>query len=284
MRVLVVDDSEGLRKVLAALLISAGHETVASLADGNGVEEIVARERPDFVFLDYQLPGRDGLEILASIHAQSPEVDVLFMTASTEEQIEQRAADAGAAGFIRKPFSQAQIIDELRDVAEARRLATKAAAAPLAATDASDTSDALAADVPGAASSAQPESPDKAVRAKRTAVIADDSSSVRMVLKGLLEESGIRVVQAVGNGAEALNALRAHRPGLLCLDVNMPVMSGLDALEAARQMCPDTAVVMVTGCADRAFVTQAASLGAKGYILKPLRPAYVENFVRKLFP
>ena len=38
MRVLVVDDSEGLRKVLAALLISAGHETVASLADGNGVE------------------------------------------------------------------------------------------------------------------------------------------------------------------------------------------------------------------------------------------------------
>lgn len=287
MRVLVVDDSEGLRKVLAALLISAGHETVASLADGNGVEEIVARERPDFVFLDYQLPGRDGLEILASIHAQSPEVDVLFMTASTEEQIEQRAADAGAAGFIRKPFSQAQIIDELRDVAEARRLATKAAAAPLAATDASDTSDtsdALAADVPRAASSAQPASPDKAARMKRTAVIADDSSSVRMVLKGLLEESGIRVVQAVGNGAEALNALRAHRPGLLCLDVNMPIMSGLEALEAARQMCPETAVVMVTGCADRAFVTQAASLGAKGYILKPLRPAYVENFVRKLFP
>ena len=284
MRVLVVDDSEGLRKVLAALLISAGHETVASLPDGNGVEEIVARERPDFVFLDYQLPGRDGLEILASINARWPEVDVLFMTASTEEQIEQRAADAGAAGFIRKPFSQAQIIDELRDVAEARRLATKAAAAPLAATDTCNASDEPATDAPEAGPATLPASPGKAARAKRTAVIADDSSSVRMVLKGLLEESGIRVVQAVGNGAEALNALRAHRPGLLCLDVNMPVMSGLEALEAARQMCPETVVVMVTGCADRAFVTQAASLGAKGYILKPLRPAYVENFVRKLFP
>lgn len=284
MRVLVVDDSEGLRKVLAALLISAGHETVASLPDGNGVEEIVAGERPDFVFLDYQLPGRDGLEILASINAQWPEVDVLFMTASTEEQIEQRAADAGAAGFIRKPFSQAQIIDELRDVAEARRLATKAAAVPLAATDTINASNEPAADAPEAGPGALPASPGKAAPAKRTAVIADDSSSVRMVLKGLLEESGIRVVQAVGNGAEALNALRAHRPGLLCLDVNMPVMSGLEALEAARQMCPETTVVMVTGCADRAFVTQAASLGAKGYILKPLRPAYVENFVRRLFP
>lgn len=279
MRVLVVDDNEGLRKVLAALLISAGHETVASLADGNGVEEIVQRERPDFVFLDYQLPGRDGLEILASIQALAPEVDVLFMTASSEEQIEQRAADAGAAGFIRKPFSQAQIIDELREVAETRRVATQAGIA----------ADAEAVpDAPPAGSEAEPTdlpaSSDKPTRVKRTAVIADDSSSVRMVLKGLLEESGIRVVQAVGNGAEALNALRAHRPGLLCLDVNMPVMSGLEALEAARQICPETAVVMVTGCADRAFVTQAASLGARGYILKPLRPAYVENFVRKLFP
>lgn len=279
MRVLVVDDNEGLRKVLAALLISAGHETVASLADGNGVEEIVQRERPDFVFLDYQLPGRDGLEILASIQALAPEVDVLFMTASSEEQIEQRAADAGAAGFIRKPFSQAQIIDELREVAETRRIATQAGIA----------ADAEAVpDAPPAGSVAEPTdlpaSSDKPMRVKRTAVIADDSSSVRMVLKGLLEESGIRVVQAVGNGAEALNALRAHRPGLLCLDVNMPVMSGLEALEAARQICPETAVVMVTGCADRAFVTQAASLGAKGYILKPLRPAYVQNFVRKLFP
>ena len=273
MRVLVVDDSEGLRKVLAALLISAGHETVASLADGNGVEEIVAGERPDFVFLDYQLPGRDGLEILASIHAQSPEVDVLFMTASTEERIEQRAADAGAAGFIRKPFSQAQIIDELREVAEARRLARQAEAAAAALPE-----------EPAAVPAETPASAERPAGARRTAVIADDSSSVRMVLKGLLEASGIRVVQAVGNGADALNALRAHRPGLLCLDVNMPVMSGLEALEAARQMCPETAVVMVTGCADRAFVAQAASLGARGYILKPLRPAYVENFVRRLFP
>jgi CheY-like chemotaxis protein len=269
MKVLVIDDSEGLRKVLAALLVSAGHETVASLADGNGVEEIVLREKPDFVFLDYQLPGRDGLEILASINALAPEVDVLFMTASTEESIEQRAADAGAAGFIRKPFSQAQIIDELREVSETRRLATHADDAAPASPD----------DVPAAAPL-----PDRPGGIKRTAVIADDSAAVRLVLKGLLEDSGIRVVQAVGNGAEALNALRAHRPGLLCLDVNMPVLSGLEALEAARQMCPETAVVMVTGCADRDFVAKAVSLGAKGYILKPLRPAYVQNFVRKLFP
>jgi CheY-like chemotaxis protein len=276
MRVLVVDDNEGLRKVLTALLVSAGHEVVATLVDGNGVEEVVAREKPDFVFLDYQLPGRDGLEILASVNAMAPTVDVLFMTASSEPEIEQRAADAGAAGFIRKPFSQAQIIDELRDVTEARDAARRSAEAEAFARSAAEgvAPDSGAPSVPAA---------NPLPGGRRTAVIADDSGAVRLVLKGLLEESGVRVVQAVANGAEALNALRQHRPAMLCLDVNMPVMGGLEALEQARDIAPETAVVMVTGCADRNFVSRAVALGARGYILKPLRPAYVEGFVRKLF-
>ena len=264
MKILILDDNEGLRKVLTALCVSAGHEVVGALADGVGVEEKVLQLRPDFLCLDYHLPGRDGLSILAAVHAQSPEVDVLFMTASGEAGIEQKAADAGASGFLRKPFSQQQVIDELRDVAEARQMAAKAAAAELAP---------LAVDKAPSAS---------APSNRRTAVIADDSSSVRMVLRGLLEECGLRVVQSVGNGAEAVNAVKTHRPGVLCLDVNMPVMGGLEALPLVREASPETAVVMVTGCADRAFVTQAAELGARGYILKPLRPAYVESFVRKL--
>jgi len=276
MKVLVVDDNEGLRKVLTALLVSAGHEVVGTLVDGNGVEEVVAREKPDFVFLDYQLPGRDGLEILASVNAMAPTVDVLFMTASNEPEIEQRAADAGAAGFIRKPFSQAQIIDELRDVTEARDAARRSAEAEAFAsgTAAGEPPDNGAPSVPAARS---------LPGGRRTAVIADDSGTVRLVLKGLLEESGVRVVQSVANGAEALNALRQHRPAMLCLDVNMPVMGGMEVLEQARDIAPETAVVMVTGCADREFVSRAVALGARGYILKPLRPAYVEGFVRKLF-
>lgn len=262
MKILIIDDNEGLCKVLTALCVSAGHQVVGALADGVGIEEKVLQLRPDFLCLDYHLPGRDGLSILAAVHAQSPEVDVLFMTASGEAGIEQKAADAGAAGFLRKPFSQQQVIDELRDVAEAHQMAAKAAAAEPAS---------LATDKAPSASSN-----------RRTAVIADDSSSVRMVLRGLLEECGLRVVQSVGNGAEAVNAVKTHRPGVLCLDVNMPTMGGLEALPLVREVSPETAVVMVTGCADRAFVTRAAELGAKGYILKPLRPAYVESFVRKL--
>lgn len=280
MRVLVVDDNEGLRKVLTALLVSAGHQVIAVLPDGDGVEEIVVREKPDFLFLDYQLPGRDGLEILAAVHAVAPAIDVLFMTASEEPAIEQRAADAGAAGFIRKPFNQKQIIDELRAVTEARDAARRSAEAEAFLREAAGNGAESATPAPGPASgpAAGPLS-----GGRRTAVIADDSGAVRLVLKGLLEETGVRVVQSVANGAEAINAVRQHRPALLCLDVNMPVMAGLEALPVVREISPETTVVMVTGCADRSFVAQAVALGAKGYILKPLRPAYVQGFVRKLF-
>lgn len=272
MKILIVDDSEGLRKVLTALCVSAGHEVVGALADGLGLEDKVQQLRPDFLCLDYHLPGRDGLSILMAVHAQFPEVDVLFMTASGDADVEPRAADAGAAGFLRKPFSQQQVLDELREVAEVRQRAAKASVDEFAdvAANAAPSEDASS----GAGAGAS--------KFRRTAVIADDSASVRMVLKGLLEECGFRVVQTVGNGAEAINAVKTHRPGLLCLDVNMPVMAGLEALPLVREASPETAVVMVTGCADRAFVTQAAELGAKGYILKPLRPVYVENFVKKL--
>lgn len=252
MKILVIDDSAGLRKVLTALLTSAGHQ-VTALADGCGVEDFVRREEPDCLCLDYQLPGRNGLEILAAVHEIAPKIDVLFITAAADPTIESRAADAGAAGFIRKPFSQQQIIDELNEVSAARQLAKKAAPAA------------------------------RLPETRRTAVIADDSGAVRLVLKGLLEEAGLRVVQSVANGSEALRALQMHRPSLLCLDVNMPGMSGMEALEAAREISPETAVVMVTGCADRDFVNRAATLGARGYLLKPLRPAHVDKFVKQLF-
>lgn len=263
-RILIVDDNDGICKVLTALCVSAGHEVVAALADGDGLEEAVRRLRPDIVCLDYHLPGRDGLELLAAVHALSPEIDVVFMTGSEEADIEQRAADAGASGFVRKPFSQTQILDELGAVVEARTAAARADEEALAA-------DGAALPVAGTV-----------VDGRRTVVVADDSASVRLVLRGLLDDCGLRVVKAVGNGAEAVQAVRALRPAILCLDVNMPVLGGLEALPLIREISPETAVVMVTGCADRDFVARAARLGARGYILKPLRPAYIEGVMRRL--
>lgn len=253
MRIMIVDDNVSMRKVLVALFASAGHEVVGVLPDGDGLEAQVREAAPDLVCLDYNLPGRDGLTLLKAIQDEAPQIDVVFMTGSNEAGLQEKAADGGASGFIRKPFSQTQIIDELRAIAETRRAASHSTAPSAAA--------------PGR---------------RGTAVVADDNGSVRLVLKGLLEECGLSVVQSVTNGAEALQAVKNHRPRILCLDINMPIMGGLEALPLIVEASPETSVIMVTGCADKTLVAQAAGLGAVGYMIKPLRPAYVENFVRKL--
>ena len=259
MRIVIIDDNASMRKVLAALFASLGHDVVGSFADGNGVEELIRQTTPELVCLDYHLPGRDGLTILRAIQAEAPAIDVVFMTASGEPGIEAAAADAGASGFIRKPFGQAQIIEELKAVEQTRSKVNHTAP------------DSKVSRTPG---NRRP--------GRGSAVIADDNGSVRLVLKGLLEECGLQVVQSVANGAEAIQAARNHQPRVLCLDINMPVMDGIDSLPRIIEASPETKVVMVTGCADKKLVAQCAGQGAVGYIIKPLRPAYVEGFIQKL--
>lgn len=269
MRVLIVDDNASMRILLSALLGDRGHQIVGSLAEGNGVMEAVDRLKPEIVCLDYQLPGRDGLEILEEINSTRPEIDVLFITASEDPEIEQKAADAGAAGFLRKPFGQKQVLDEIQDVVATREHAS-------AANRLSEPS--ATADPQTEAGAAGPH-PGQRPRA----VIADDNSSIRLLLKGLLSELGLDVVAQAANGEEAVKAAQMHQPAVLFLDVNMPLLSGLEALPRIRQVSPQTAVVMVTGSASRQLVEQAAAGGARGYVVKPVRPAYLEAFVKKLF-
>jgi CheY-like chemotaxis protein len=266
MRILIVDDNASMRILLSTLMSDRGHQVVGSLAEGNGVMEAVARLKPEIVCLDYQLPGRDGLEILDEINNTRPEIDVLFITASEDPEIEQRAADAGAAGFLRKPFGQKQVLDEIQEVLATR---TQAMAA-------NRQQDALAT----AAEAGRP-APTNSRRPR--AVIADDNSSIRLLLKGLLSELGLDIVAQAANGEEAVKAAQVHQPTVLFLDVNMPLLSGLEALPKIRQVSPQTAVVMVTGSASRELVEQAAADGACGYVVKPVRPAYLEAFVKKLF-
>ncbi|HEX6736494.1 MAG TPA: response regulator [Azonexus sp.] len=269
MRVLIVDDNASMRILLSTLLADRGHTVVGALADGTGVMEAVTRLAPDIVCLDYHLPGRDGLDILHEINSARPEIDVLFMTASEEAAIEQKAADAGAAGFLRKPFGQKQVLDEVQTVVAIRQQAS-------AAEHRNETAAAPRADAANRPASVPPGQ-------RPRAVIADDNASIRLLMKGLLSELGLAVVAQASNGEEAIRAAQLHQPAVLFLDVNMPLLSGLEALPKIRQVSPQTAVVMVTGAASRELVEQAAAGGARGYVVKPVRPAYLEAFVKKLF-
>lgn len=267
MKILIVEDNASMRSLLSTLFKSQGHAVVGELDNGNTLHDDIHRLRPQVVCLDYELPGKDGLTLLKEVGTDYPDIDVVFMTGSEDGEIEKLASDAGAAGFLRKPFGQKQIIDELQQISALRQQAT--------ATE-SPASSAAAASVRKTAAGPGCKTP-------RTAILVDDNSSIRQLLKGILVDYGLDVVGQAANGEEAIHAAEVHQPTVLFLDVNMPILSGLEALPRIRAASPRTAVVMVTGNATRELVQQAAGLGACGYVVKPVRPAYVQNFLNKLF-
>jgi two-component system response regulator NreC len=100
-------------------------------------------------------------------------------------------------------------------------------------------------------------------------VIADDHAVVRSGLRMLLEaQDDLHVVAEAGDVPTALQVIRAHRPTVAVLDLNMPGGSGLEAIPALRESTPETAIVVLTMQDDPAFARQALQSGALGFVLK----------------
>jgi two-component system chemotaxis response regulator CheB len=102
-------------------------------------------------------------------------------------------------------------------------------------------------------------------------VVVDDSAFMRMVIKRMLKEDPeIEVVGTASNGFEAIEIVKTHRPSVVTLDVEMPEMDGLTALERIMKECP-TPVIMVSALTkEGAEVTlKALQLGAVDFIAKP---------------
>jgi two-component system, OmpR family, response regulator len=112
-RVLVVEDEPGIVDFVRRALEAEGFLVVAA-RDGTEGERLALSESFDAIVLDLMLPGRGGLEILASVRHAKPDVPVIVLTARAE--IEDRVAglDAGAVDYLVKPFSVAELLARLR--------------------------------------------------------------------------------------------------------------------------------------------------------------------------
>jgi two-component system response regulator NreC len=100
-------------------------------------------------------------------------------------------------------------------------------------------------------------------------VIADDHRVVRSGLRMLLDrEEGFEVVAEAGDVADARRYVRAHRPDVLILDLNMPGDPSLPAIPGVLEESPGTRVVVLTMQEDPAFAREALRAGASGYVLK----------------
>ena len=102
-----------------------------------------------------------------------------------------------------------------------------------------------------------------------TVMIVDDSKLMRTMLTKILESSDYKVVAVLEDGFELLEKYAQIKPDLVLLDVIMPKMNGLEALELLLAKEPDASVIIVTSAGKEANVIKAHELGAKNFIIKP---------------
>ena len=102
-RTLIVDDERHARQKVRALLAAAADvEIIGECADGDDAVEIILEEKPDLVFLDVQMPGRDGFDVLRAIGDAAR--NVVFITA--HDQYAVRAFEVQALDYLLKPFDR----------------------------------------------------------------------------------------------------------------------------------------------------------------------------------
>lgn len=116
----------------------------------------------------------------------------------------------------------------------------------------------------------------------RTVLIVDDNELIRMTLRTVLRNAGLEVVGEAADGEKALAQLELMRINLVCLDVVMPRMNGLEVLAEIRARHPEVKVLMVTGQADRETIQAAISGGAQGIILKPFREKQIHDTLTRV--
>jgi DNA-binding NarL/FixJ family response regulator len=116
-----------------------------------------------------------------------------------------------------------------------------------------------------------------------TVVIADDQRMVRRGLRVILEaEPGIEVLAEAGDGREAVELIRRHRPAVALLDIRMPVMDGLHAAREVLALGTQTQVLILTTFDADEYVYEALRAGAGGFLLKDAPAGQLVTAVRSL--
>ncbi|WP_321494330.1 response regulator [uncultured Desulfobacter sp.] len=100
------------------------------------------------------------------------------------------------------------------------------------------------------------------------AIIADDSRSVRAMLRMVLGELGFTVVAEVENGKDAVAEVERQDVDLILLDINMPVMTGDNAIDPILNANPEVVIIIMTSVSERNIVEKCLNLGASNFIVK----------------
>jgi CheY-like chemotaxis protein len=261
-RVLAVDDAPDIREYFAE--IARGFGILCDLASGAAEAcDLIDRNGPyDIYFVDWKMPGVDGIELTRMITARGGAQSVVIMISSTEwSVIEEEAKSAGISKFLAKPLFPSMIADCINECLGLGGLPVK------------DNDQAEIDDFSG-----------------RRILLAEDVEINREIMLALLEPTQL-LIDCAENGAEAVKRFSENPGGydMIFMDLQMPEMDGYEATRQirafeAREDSPlskGIPIIAMTANVFREDIEQCLEAGMNGHLGKPLDLNEVLDTLRK---
>lgn len=115
-------------------------------------------------------------------------------------------------------------------------------------------------------------------------MIADDHAMVRQGLKTIIElEDDIEVVSQAANGEQAVLLARQDKPDIILMDINMPVLNGLQAIKILKEENSNCKIIVLTLHQDREYLFRTIQLGCEGYVLKDAESSVLIEAIRNVY-
>ncbi len=269
-RVLVVDDNAANREILSVRLKAWGMRPEATSGGMEAVGVLLkgCREGDPFgiVLVDMQMPVMDGESFCRTVKADErlSGIPLVLLTSIGFRGEGRRFREMGFSGYLTKPISHSDLLDMVRqtlaepDGAGHKPLFTRHTVREI-----------------------------KRLTGRKHAriLLAEDNITNQQVALGILQNLGVRA-DAVGNGAEAIQALETLPYDLVLMDVQMPVMDGLEATRRIREMkeIGHIPIIAMTAHALKGDRERCLAAGMNDYIAKPVNPHALADLLSRWLP
>ena len=241
---LVVDDDPRIRELLTESLSALGY-TASQASNGREALELVYDQDFDCVITDIRMPEVDGLTLLQSLKAQKPQMPVIMITAFAIPQHKAEAVEAGADGFLMKPFRLSKIEDVLaRVLAEGRANG-------------------------------------KDHHPIHNVLVVDDDPHFRILLLEVLEAMRYNA-DSVSSAEDALTRIEHHCPDAIISDYKLPGMSGETLVRTVKAMHPELPIILISGYAPSLTGCEFADGAADAFLMKPFRIDRIGDILKSL--
>lgn len=260
--VLIVDDDEIMLKTASGTLDSLGAESEQASGGEQALEMIRQRhlsgKKYDVIIVDWKMPEVDGIETIRRIRSElGPDTPILLISAYDWSDIEDKAKEAGANGFVSKPLFRSTLYDKINAL------------------------------IGKDSGSIEPED-DYSDLNGMNILVAEDNEINWEIVSTLLSMYGINAERAE-NGRVCVDKIRSAKEGsyeLIFMDIQMPEMNGLDATREIRRMeqpwASSIPIIAMTADAFSENVTECLNAGMNGHIAKPIDIKIVIREIRRI--